>query len=295
MNEKQKEPASRSPGLGILAAAALLTVTIAATYWSPVTLLVLRWYNDPDYTYGFLVPVFAAVLLWYRGAMIRGVEFQGNAWGLLLLAVAGAIRIASSYYFYDLMDPASLIPCLAGITLFAGGWKAMRWAWPALVFLVFMIPLPGFLADLLGTPLRDLATAGSTFVIQTLGISAVAEGNVIQLADSQVGVAEACNGLRNMMLFLAVCVGFALISRRTAIEKAIIVVSAVAIALLANVVRIAATAILHSMASHQVAATFYHDMAGAFMIPLAVVFLWLELAYLNRVFVPQTASDADGI
>ena len=116
---------------------------------------------------------------------------------------------------------------------------------------------------------------------------------MIFLSDSQIGVAEACNGLRNMMMFLAMCVGFAMISRRTAIEKAIIVVSAAVLALLANVVRIAATAILHSMASHQAATTFYHDLAGGFMIPLAVVFLWLELLYLNRVFVPQTTGEVE--
>ena len=183
--------------------------------------------------------------------MLEREDFKGSPWGLLLMAVAGVMRIVSSYYYYELLDPASLVPCLAGITLFAGGWKALRWAWPAIVFLVFMIPLPGFLADLMGTPLRELATAGSTFVIQTLGIPAVPEGNVILLADSQLGVDEVCNGLRNMMMFLAMCVGFAMISRRTAIEKAIIVVSAAVLALLANVVRIAATAILHSMASHR--------------------------------------------
>ena len=115
--------------------------------------------------------------------------------------------MASSYYYYDLLDPASLVPCLAGLTLFVGGWKAIRWAWPSIVFLVFMVPLPGFLANLMGGPLQRLATVASTFLIQTIGISAVAEGNVISLADSQIGVAEACNGLRNMMLFLAVCVG----------------------------------------------------------------------------------------
>ena len=199
--------------------------------------------------------------------------------------------MASSYYYYDLLDPASLVPCLAGLTLFVGGWKAIRWAWPSIVFLVFMVPLPGFLANLMGGPLQRLATVASTFLIQTIGISAVAEGNVISLADSQIGVAEACNGLRNMMLFLAVCVGLALISRRTPIEKVIIVFSSALIALLANIVRIAATAILHATVSHQAATHLYHDLAGWFMMPLAVVFLWLELAYLNRVFVREDATD----
>ncbi len=290
--EAESKIIARGRAPAFWAATALLTVIVVATYWSAITGLVGRWIDDPDYVHGFLVPVFAAVLLWSRRAMLLEVELKGSLWGLVLIAFAGAMRMVSSYYYYTLLDPASLIPCLLGLTLFVGGWNAVRWAWPGIVFLVFMIPLPGFVANLMGHPLQRVATIASTFLIQTLGISAVAEGNVISLADSQIGVAEACNGLRNMMLFLAVCVGMAFISRRSAVEKAIIVLSAAAIALLANVVRIAATAILHSMVSHHAATTLYHDLAGWFMMPLAVVFLWLELAYLNRVFVRQRTSDA---
>jgi len=290
----EQESASRKSRLITWSAAGLLAAIFVAAYWSAMATLVQRWYHDPDYLHGFLVPIFAAILLWYRRDMLgeAGSGEHGSRWGLLLIAVAGAMRMISAYYYYTLLDPASLIPCLAGLTLFVGGWKALRWAWPSIVFLIFMVPLPGFVAGRLGGPLQHLATVASTFLIQTIGISAVAEGNVISLADSQIGVAEACNGLRNMMLFLTVCVGLVFISRRTVAEKVIIVLSSAVIALLANVVRITVTAILHQMVSHQAATTLYHDLAGAFMMPLAVVFLWLELAYLNRVFVPQTTSDA---
>jgi exosortase len=287
MIQTRQEPAKgMSPSI-CWAAAALLAASVLATYWSAIVLLVEHWYGDPDYVHGFLVPVFSGILLWLRRGMLRGVEFKGNLWGLLLMAVAGVMRMVSSYYYYDLVDPASLVPCLAGLTLFVGGWNALRWAWPSIVFLVFMIPLPGFLANMLGQPLQRFATIASTFVIQTLGISAVAEGNVICLPDSTIGVAEACNGLRNMMLFLTVCVGVSFVIQRSTLEKVIIVISSAGIALVANLIRITATAILHETAGHQVANNLYHDLAGFFMMPLAVVLLWLELAYLRHVFVSR--------
>ena len=315
MRDAEAAAAGRRNEMGMWAGVALLTAVVAATYWSALAGLAGRWFSDADYVHGPFVPLFAAVLLWHRREILGATQrvhgreqgaggrelaasWQGTAgWGslcgLLLLAIAGAMRMASSFYYYALLDPASLIPCLAGLTLFVGGWKCFRWAWPAILFLIFMIPLPGFVANLMGGPLQRLATVASTFLIQTIGISAVREGNVISLADSQIGVAEACNGLRNMMLFLTVCVGLVLISRRSAVEKAIIVLSSAAIALLANVVRIAATAILHETVSHAVATTLYHDLAGWFMMPLAVVFLWLELAYLNHVFPNKTTSDIE--
>jgi exosortase len=288
----RSEPARHGRSLAGWAVAALLGALVVATYAPALAGLLGRWQSDPDYVHGFLVPLFSGFLLWHRRAMLPGVEFRGSLWGLPLLAIAAAMRMASSYYYYDLLDPASLIPCLAGLTLFVGGWQALGWAWPSIAFLVFMVPLPGFVAVQLGQPLQRVATVAGTFVIQTVGIPAVAEGNVILLSDSRIGVAEACNGLRNMMLFLAVCVAMSFVIRRTTIEKVIIVLSAAGIALIANLVRIAATAILHEVASHEAAKTLYHDLAGWFMMPLAVVLLWLELAYLRRVFVAEKVADA---
>jgi exosortase len=289
MNKADRNDGARNPvfwaGVGVVA------VTVAATYWSSLAGLAGRWWNEADYIHGFLVAPFAALMLWLRRDMLPGAEARGSLWAIAFLVLAAAMRMVSSYYYYDLLDPLSLIPCLAGIALFAGGWKALRWAWPGVVFLVFMLPLPGFLATLMSHPLQRFATRASLFVIQTIGIPAVAEGNVIHLSDSQIGVEEACNGLHNMMLFLAVCVGVAFIIRRSVAEKIIIVASAAGIALVANVIRITVTAILNEYASHHVASTVYHGLVGFFMMPLAVVLLWLELAYLSRVFVNRTDTD----
>jgi exosortase len=268
----------------------LLCIAAVFSYAACLAGLVGRWWSDPDYLHGFLVPVFAAYLLWSRREMVRGLQFQGSQWGLALLGICAAMRWASAYYYYELLDPASLIPGLAGLVLFLGGWKVLRWSAPSIAMLVFMIPLPGFLATLMAHPLQRMATIASTYMIQTVGVPAVAEGNVISLGDSQIGVAEACNGLRNMMLFIAVCSAVAFTVKRPLIEKAIIMLSAVPIALIANLVRITATAVLHSMSHHDLANTTYHDLAGWFMMPLAVVLLWVELAILRRVFVAAPTS-----
>jgi exosortase len=274
----------------LLAAWAFFAVVVVVSFYACLVGLAERWWYDPDYLHGFLVPIFAVYLLWHRRDTLKGVQPKGSAWGLGLIAICGAMRCVSAYYYYELLDPASLIPGLAGLALYIGGWKVLRWAGPSIAFLAFMIPLPGFVATLMGHPLQRLATIASTYVIQTVGVPAVAEGNKILLRDSQIGVAEACNGLRNMMLFLAICSAVALMMRRPLIEKVIIVLSAAPIAVIANVVRITATAILHSMSQHNLADTTYHDLAAWFMMPLAVILLWIELAILRRIFVAAPAS-----
>jgi exosortase len=263
----------------------VLAGALVWAYASPIAALAYRWWNEADYVYGFLVPPFAVYLLWARRDMVDSPARRGSWWGLAFLAIAAGLRWASAYYFYALMDPFSLIPCVAGVVLLIGGWRLLRWAWPSIVFLAFMIPLPGFLADLLSQPLQRIGTIASTYLIQTLGIPAISQGNVILLTEAEVGVAEACSGLRMLMLFSAVCVGAAFIMRRGFVERGIIIISALPIAVAANVVRITVTSVLHETVGHGVADAVFHDLAGWFMMPLAVVMLWLEMAVLASLLV----------
>src|SRR5262249_435318 len=143
----------------------------------------------------------------------------------------------------------SMLPCLAGMVLLVGGWPALRWAWPSVLFLGFMIPLPYRYAGAMAEPLQRFATNVSTFLLQSLGLPALAEGNVILLSEVEMGIVEGCSGLRMLFVFFALSTAFALVMKRSWIERLAIVISAVPIALACNVIRITATGVLHEMVS----------------------------------------------
>lgn len=277
-------PAARiAPGLAI--SSALFAVALIGTYWTPLVSLVGRWWSDDDYVYGFLVPIFAGVILWVRRDMVASLTPRSSLWGLALIALGGWMRWVSAYYYFALVDPLSLVPMLAGIVLFVAGWRALRWAAPAIAFLTFMVPLPGMAAGLMGHPLQRIGTLVSTYALQTMGFWAVAHGNVIQLSETQLGVVEACSGLRMMMLFFAVCFAAAFLVKRPLLDRVVILLSAAPIAVLANVARIVATGMLHELVSAQAGDTLFHDLAAWFMMPLAVVVLWVEMGLLDRLLV----------
>jgi exosortase len=285
--QSEPGPADRPTGLSwtMLVAAAALVAAVTLTYWPTMVLLSHRWWNEPDYLHGFLVPVFSGWLLWRRREMLSSATIQGSWWGLALLAVAGIMRWASAYYYYVLLDSLSIIPSLGGVVLLVGGWRAVRWAWPSLAFLVFMMPLPEFIAHYMSLPLQRVGTIVSTYILQTLGVPAISQGNVIVLSDAQLGVVEACSGLRMMVLFFAVCVGAAFVSKRPPLDRLVMVLSAAPIALAANVFRITLTGVLHQMFSHKVADAVFHDFAGWVMMPTAVLLLWVEMALLAHLLV----------
>ena len=113
-------------------------------------------------------------------------------WGLPCVALGVILHLVGAYFYYDWASHLSMLPLLAGACLSVGGRKWLRWSWPAIAFLIFMIPLPFRVEHALGGPLQHLATFASTYLLQTLGFAAISEGNIIVTERSRLGVAEAC-------------------------------------------------------------------------------------------------------
>jgi exosortase len=284
----------RLPSIALFGPLALCVLALAWTFWPTLAELAYTWNTNQQYGHGWLVPVFAGYLLYHRRQILSTGTMQPNAWGFALLAGALAMRLGSTYLYYHAFEQLSLIPAVAGLTLLLGGWTAIRWAWPSLLFLVFMIPLPFSIATAMAGPLQSLATVSATFIMQTMGLPAVSEGNIILLNEHQIGIVEACSGLRMLVVFFALSTGVVLISNRHWMDKTIIFLSAVPIALLANLFRITATGVLYSFGLGEMANHFFHDVAGWIMMPLALAMLWVEIKLLDALFLdaPQPATAA---
>jgi len=261
------------------------------SYWSTLCVLAGRWGTDPQYSHGFIVPLVAVGLIWQRRGMLRSVRFSGAWSGVALIGLSVVMRLAAARFYFEWFDWLSLVPAVAGLCLLAGGWPAWRCAWPGILFLTFMLPLPYRLETLLSGPLQSVATLASTFSLQTLGFPAVSEGNVIVIDESRVGVAEACSGLRMLVVFFATATAVAVVSRRPLWERLLLVGSAVPIAVICNVVRITVTGMLYETSGPQLARLVYHDLAGWLMMLMAVGLLRLELWLLANILVEPPPRD----
>ena len=278
----------------ILALAALFLV-----YWNVFVWMSGVWSNNADYSHGFLVPVFATYILWTnRGShrlhrndeleTQRGRQFDsGLVLGGMLLGCGLLMRLAGIYMRLQTLEGVSLIPSVLGIITLLYGRRAARWGAPAVLFLLFMVPLPSFLSGQLSGLLQTIATKVSTFAFQTLGMPAFAEGNIISLSAGQIGVAEACSGLRMLYAFFALTVGACMMIDRTWLEKVIIALTAVPIAIAANCIRIIATGMAFEYQNPETAKHIFHDVAGWLMMPLGFAILLGVLAILDRLIVPE--------
>jgi exosortase/archaeosortase family protein len=237
------------------------------------------------------------------------------SWTGLLLILAGAgLRLYAARYFMEWFDQLSLIIVAFGLVLLLGGWSTLWRFWPAVGFLIFMVPLPHRLEVSMRDPLRRIGTASSTYAMQTMGLPAFAEGNVIvvsrdrqvdhqpaadnestaarqQAAGGQeevrIGVVEACSGLRMLMIFFALSAAVALLTDRPLWQKGVILGAAVPIALASNILRILSTGVLHVYGFDHLADLAFHDLAGWLMMPIGLLMLGAVLWFLDHLFIVE--------
>lgn len=288
-DRRMDRPVGR-PGLPALFGPVLLGSALAWAYWPVLVGLVRKWSQDPQYSHGFLVPLFSLALLALRRQRRARVSLRANWWGAVLLGLAAGLRLASAYVYFEWLDAVSLLVALAGAAVLLGGAAAWRWCWPAIGFLLFMLPLPFQLEVALAHPLQRVATQASTYCLQLLGLPALAQGNIILIEDLKIGVLEACNGLGMLLTFFALSTAVALVSRRPRADRLVLVASAIPIALAMNILRITATGVLHRTVGSGIANVVFHDLAGWLMMPLALGLMWLELLLLDHLFLRPEAT-----
>lgn len=242
------------------------------------------WATDPQYSHGFLVPLFAGVILAVRRNQLSAVRATVSWVGLPFLATGAAASAAGGMLANDALSIAAVIPTVAGLVGLFAGRPGLRWAWPAVLYLGFMVPLPYSVEMALSVPLRGLATSGSTWLLQAAGRPAVAEGNVIVLEHGRVAVAEACSGLSMFLAFFALAVAVLVVVRPPAADAVAAMLAVPVVAVAVNVLRITATGVAVDALGQETAHAWFHDQAGWLMMPVALVALFGVLWGFRRTF-----------
>jgi len=268
----------------------VLTALLIYSYW-PGLLNARSSWDNPQYSHGWIVPLFAAGLLFWWRQPLPPVTFDARVAGLAILLGSFGLRLLCARYRIVTIDMYTFVPALAGVFLLVGGWKTFRWAWAPIAFLLFMYPLPDDATRYLLGPLQTLATMVSTFALQTFGFDAYRDGNVIFLGDRRLNVVDACSGLRMLTIFVALSVALVLLGSREWWENAVVIGSAVPIALIVNSIRITVTGVMYTVDA-DLAEKIFHDWAGYFMMPLALGMLFLEQQLLSWLVVADETAPA---
>jgi len=265
------------------------------SYWPTLGSLAETWNHVADYSHGYLVAPLAFFFLWARRDRMPA-PAAGLSWpGLLLVAISVAMRVAGAWYYFESLEGWSILPWVSGVVWLFLGRAFVWWTLPSVIFLAFMVPLPFRVELALSLPLQTIATQLSCWALQTLGQPALAEGHTIHLGEHQLEVEQACSGLRIFIGIGALAYAYVVIVRRAWWEKAVLLLSVVPIALIANATRVVATGLLYQYVSGEAARKFSHDAAGWVMIVFAAGLFALVLWYLGKLVREVEPVEMDGV
>lgn len=253
---------------------ATLLSLLFLTYASILRGLVQQWWNDPDYGYGFFVPLFSAYALWHhRDRWLKsgikpsnfGFFVMLGGVGLLLLGSLGAELFTSRF---------SLLVLLAGMTLFLAGGKVLRALSFPLGFLIFMIPLPVILYNQITFPLQLIASRVATSGLELVQVPVLRNGNVLVLSNYSLEVVEACSGIRSLMCLIALSVGYGYLVEPGRWLRYVLVILTVPSAIVTNALRITIAGVLAHRFGPAAAEGFLHQFSGwvIFLAALALMF-----------------------
>ena len=226
---------------------AVLALLLAAIYYPVVVPLVGELYNDPNYSHGLLVPFISGYFLYVRMDELRSVPVVPSNWGLPVF-LAGVLLLILGYLGAEHFTMrVSSVVVLAGIVLYFLGAGILRIAAFPIAFLFFAVPLPYIVYDMIAFPLKLMVSKYSVMFLKGVGVMVWREGNIISFPNIELEVADACSGIRSLMSLITLGTAFAYVTQRSKVMMALVVLSAIPVAIFANAVRVIATGILASV------------------------------------------------
>jgi len=274
---------TRNVSSGWLAIAQVSAIAgiLIALYAAPVADMAQEWWTEPQASHGLLIPPLALYIAYMRRKLTFAVPARMEMRGLWLTALGCFLFLAGRLAAEFFLTRISLVVVLAGTAQTFWGTRRLRTLALPFVLLATMVPLPVILYNSLAAPLQLLASTIATNLAQQLGISIFREGNIIHLASTSLGVAEACSGLHSLSALVVGSLLLGFLENGGTGGRILLVLLSLPLAVAVNVVRVTGTAILADI-QPDYAMGFYHMFSGWLVFIVGFGVLWAMARWMFR-------------
>ncbi|GIV75005.1 MULTISPECIES: exosortase/archaeosortase family protein [Caldilinea] len=255
----------------------IATIGYALITWPVWQWLWLEWMSNEYYSHGLLIAPVALFLAFRRvrnDPKLHSALAHRDGAGLILLG--GTL----AFYLYALQQRAyylaafAIIGMLAGLVwTLAGATTLRRLAFP-IGYLVLMVPLP--VLDRITLPLALFTGYCSGALVQLLGLDVTITGNAVTLPNADLVIGAQCSGVNSLISLVALLTLVAYLLEGSLVARILLVVLALPLALLGNILRVAALLFVARAWGAEAGFTFYHDYSGILFF-LAALALTLPL------------------
>jgi exosortase len=253
----------------------LIGALMAAVYFRVAAKLVIDWWQIPDFSHGFLVPIFAAYLVWVKRKTLLNTRVAPTWSGIAVVALGLLVLLMGVYGAELFLSRVSLVILLAGLVLCFGGWQLLKELRFVLLVLLLAIPIPAIIFNQITLPLQFLASQLASALLPLFGVPVLREGNVIQLPAMKLEVAEACSGIRSLLSLFALAIFYGYFLEKSFLHRTLLALASIPIAIAANAVRIFGTGLCVQYWDPDKAQGFFHEFSGwvMFLVSLGCLFI----------------------
>jgi exosortase len=244
------------------AAALVVLAAVSWLYGGVLSSLVRQWASDDNYSHGFLIVPIALYCAWERRDALSRAKIRPHLAGLAIAVASLAVFAAGIFAAELFLTRISIVGLIVGTILFVWGPEHIRLLAFPLALLPLMIPLPAIVFNQIAFPLQLVASRVGESTISLAGIPVLREGNILELPNLTLAVAEACSGIRSLISLITLAVVLAKFTERRRLARAVIVVAAIPIAIVANAARVAGTGLAAHWFGARAAEGFFHGFSG---------------------------------
>jgi exosortase len=278
----------------------LLTVAVFGALWYMlVECLAQYWAVEPEYSFGWLVPILSGYLFWLRWSsrpvpeLPKTDAIKNVVWlialGLLptwLIVQANPDWRVSAW----LLAGQTVVLSLGVIYWFGGKAWLQHFAFSVCLILT-AVPWPSFLENGVVRTLTQVSTVFTVEALNGLGVHAVRHGTVIELRSGFVGLDDACSGIRSLQAGLMLSVFLGELYRTTVQRRFILIIAGAAFALACNCVRTILLVMVGAKAGIESIAAWHDPIGYALLTTFFLIVLGTARLFCRRLPVLQPAAQ----
>ena len=269
--------------IGLGAAIVLLVVL----FWEALGNLWYRWGDREELSHSYFIPVISAWLIWTNRDAVQKSIGEPSAIGLIILAAAGAMTLLGQITHIFVFQHAAIVVAIAGLVAAFGGLSLLKVTAAPIAFLFFAVPPPFWVITVLSWKFQQMSSILGVGMIEAMGIPVYLSGNIIDLGNYKLEVADACSGLRYLFPFISLGVMAAYLFRAPLWQRAVVVLATIPITILMNSIRIAFTGVMVQAYGPEQAEGALHLFEGWVVFILCLLALYAVIFMLCRFSRPR--------
>lgn len=223
-------------------------------------------------------PIILMVVIWLlwqkRDALIEGPAQPSHVLGWSALLLGLLIFVIGRSQAINTLEVGALIPILVGVLLVMRGWPTVRALWFPLLFLFFMVPLPGLVVDMITGALKQQVSVVAESLLYMAGYPVARTGVILSIGQYKLLVADACSGLNSMFSLSALGLLYLYMMKyRNWLHIGLMLLAILPIAFAANVIRVIILVLITYYLGDAAGQGFAHSTAGMVLFVVALLLL----------------------